>query len=70
METSAAPEECGRLSPDIREPGIPPTSRAAVRRHPGKLGTRLGLFVHGEDSAGGSPRWLHLRPDRQDYLHP
>lgn len=59
METSAEPEERGHLSPDIREPGVPPTSRAAVHHHPGKLGTLLGLFIHGEDSAGGSPRWLH-----------
>lgn len=59
METSAEPGERGHLSPDIQEPGVPPTSRAAVHHHPGKLGTHLGLFIHGGDSAGGSPRWLH-----------
>lgn len=70
METSAEPEECRRLSPDSREPGIPPTTRTAVCHHPGHMGTHLDHFIHGEDSTGGTPCWLHLHPDRQAYLHP
>lgn len=67
---SAEPEECGPLSPDSREPDIPPTTRTAACHHPGKLGIHLDHFIHGEDSPSGSPCWLHLHPDRQASLHP